>query len=324
MQPGIYPDIMINKISGYISAWAGANLSYAGRTELIKSVLQGVECFWLSILPTPAGVQAKIIKLCRNFLWSGKCNKNKRPLVAWRDITPPKIEGGLGIRNSKAWNKALLSKTMWDIQAKIDTLWVQWVHQIYMKYANFWEYQIKHDDSPLIKQVIALREEIIATERSQQAEAHKINQWMANGELNSKLAYEYFRPKAIKLQWPKVIWTNYATPKHAFIFWLAMKEKLLTKDRLHDPGANQLCSLCRTENETAEHFHLFFQCNFVRQVWNSIKRLARVPQISYDIKSSCQMVDQGSQRHGYPIQSKKAGHSLHHLFCMGSKKSQNI
>ena len=34
-----------DKISDYISAWAGASLSYAARTELIKSVLRGVECF---------------------------------------------------------------------------------------------------------------------------------------------------------------------------------------------------------------------------------------------------------------------------------------
>ncbi|GFY95614.1 hypothetical protein Acr_10g0009990 [Actinidia rufa] len=51
---------LIDKISGYISAWAGAMLSYAGRTELVKSVFQGVECFWLSILPIPVGVKAKI------------------------------------------------------------------------------------------------------------------------------------------------------------------------------------------------------------------------------------------------------------------------
>ena len=42
---------LIDKISGYISAWTGANLSYAGKTKLVKSVLQGVECFWLSIPP---------------------------------------------------------------------------------------------------------------------------------------------------------------------------------------------------------------------------------------------------------------------------------
>ncbi|XP_057512767.1 uncharacterized protein LOC130794821 [Actinidia eriantha] len=142
---------LIDKISGYIGAWAwaGVNLSYAGRTELVKSVLQGVECLWFSILPIPAGVRAKIDQLCRNFLWSGKCNANKRPSVAWKKVSLPKIEGGLGIRNSKAWNKALLSKTLWDIQAKKDSLWVQWVHQIYLSSRSFWEYKIKYEDSPL-------------------------------------------------------------------------------------------------------------------------------------------------------------------------------
>ena len=101
---------LLDKIQGYISAWAGANLSYAGRIELVKSVLQGVECFWLSILPIPAGIQAKIVKHCWSFLWSGNCNSKKKPLVAWKEETLPKVEGGLGIRIIEAWNKALLSK----------------------------------------------------------------------------------------------------------------------------------------------------------------------------------------------------------------------
>ncbi|GFY84194.1 hypothetical protein Acr_03g0009680 [Actinidia rufa] len=102
---------LIDKITDYISAWAGANLSYAGRTELVKSVLQGVECFWLTILPIPAGVKAKIVQICRNFLWSGSCSSHKRPLVSWKEVTLPKDEGGLGIGDIKAWNKALISKT---------------------------------------------------------------------------------------------------------------------------------------------------------------------------------------------------------------------
>ncbi|GFZ21774.1 hypothetical protein Acr_29g0009360 [Actinidia rufa] len=98
---------LIDRISDSISAWAGATLSYAGRTELIRSVLQGVECYWLSILPIPAGVKAKIVQLCRNFLWSGKCTTSKKPLVAWRDVNLPKSEGGLGIWNSKSLEQSL-------------------------------------------------------------------------------------------------------------------------------------------------------------------------------------------------------------------------
>ncbi|KAL2518694.1 CCHC-type domain-containing protein [Abeliophyllum distichum] len=61
------------------------SLSYAGRAELIRVVLQGVECFWISILPIPAAVIDHITRLYRNFLWG-----SKKPLVAWRDVCLPK------------------------------------------------------------------------------------------------------------------------------------------------------------------------------------------------------------------------------------------
>ncbi|GFY85620.1 hypothetical protein Acr_04g0003580 [Actinidia rufa] len=73
---------LISRISKYISAWAGAILSYTGRSELIRSVLQEVQYFWLSILPIPMGVRDKVIALCRNFLWGGKTISSKKSLVA--------------------------------------------------------------------------------------------------------------------------------------------------------------------------------------------------------------------------------------------------
>ncbi|GFZ14333.1 hypothetical protein Acr_24g0005230 [Actinidia rufa] len=196
----------IDKISNYINDWAGSSISYTSRTELV-----------------------------RNFLWGGKCNVFKQPLVAWKEITLPKIEGGFGIRNPKVWNKALLSKILWDIQSKKDSLWVHWVHHFYLKCKSFWAYKIKYDDSPLSKQIIALRDELIAFEETKHAAIQKLNQWSINGEMQSKLAYDHFRPRGIKLKWPKIIWNSNTIPKQAFIFWLGMKGKLLTKDRLHDP-----------------------------------------------------------------------------------------
>ena len=154
---------------------ADSTLSYAGRTELVKSVLQGVKCFWLSIIPIPAGVRAKIDQLCRNFLWGGKCNEYKQPLVAWKDVTLPKSEGGLGLRNTKAWNKALLSKTLWNIHSKKDSLWVQWVHQIYLKQASLWAYRTKPEDPPLLKQIMAIRDNLISTEGTAQSVIQKIS-----------------------------------------------------------------------------------------------------------------------------------------------------
>ncbi|XP_052197414.1 uncharacterized protein LOC127804583 [Diospyros lotus] len=45
-----------NQIADHITGWKSASMSYAGRAKLIKSVFQGVECFWLSILPLPTGL----------------------------------------------------------------------------------------------------------------------------------------------------------------------------------------------------------------------------------------------------------------------------
>ena len=130
---------LVDRIAGSIRAWTGRTLSYAGRCELIKSIFQGVERFWSSSLPIPVGVRDKIIQLCRNFLWGGQAFVSKKPLVAWVDICFPKMEGGQGFKNLEAWNFALLSKNLWNIRAKKDTLWVRWIHQKYLQNSYIWD-----------------------------------------------------------------------------------------------------------------------------------------------------------------------------------------
>ncbi|GFY87366.1 hypothetical protein Acr_05g0010050 [Actinidia rufa] len=103
---------LIAKISKYISTWARVSLSYAGRSELIRSVLQGVECFLLSILLIPAGVREKIITFVQNFSMGGKAANPKKLLVAWKEVCKPKSEGGLGFVDLNAWNLALMSKSL--------------------------------------------------------------------------------------------------------------------------------------------------------------------------------------------------------------------
>lgn len=55
-------------------------------------------------------------------------------------------------------------------------------------------------------------------------------------------------------------------PKCAFITWLALHLKLLTKDRLHRVGldVDTQCVLCVEESES--NAHLFFQCEFIKAV----------------------------------------------------------
>ncbi|XP_022870493.1 uncharacterized protein LOC111389759 [Olea europaea var. sylvestris] len=64
---------------------------------------------------------------------------SKKSLVAWKDICLPKEEGGLGLKDLKSWNLALLDKSLWKIHNKKDSLWIQWVDHVYLHGSCIWE-----------------------------------------------------------------------------------------------------------------------------------------------------------------------------------------
>jgi len=88
----------------------GKHLSYAGRLELIRSVLFGMVQFWLSIFPMLDTVINQITCICRNFLWTRNTARRKSALVAWKHICLLKDEGGLVLYAIKARNHCFIAK----------------------------------------------------------------------------------------------------------------------------------------------------------------------------------------------------------------------
>ncbi|KAI5681578.1 hypothetical protein M9H77_02806 [Catharanthus roseus] len=82
----------------------------------------------LGILPISAVVFYRLISLCRLFLWGGNYAR-----VAWKTMCLSKEHGGLGLKDTRSWNDALLTKILWNIHAKKDTLWCRWIHHVYVK-----------------------------------------------------------------------------------------------------------------------------------------------------------------------------------------------
>ncbi|GJV47845.1 RNA-directed DNA polymerase, eukaryota, reverse transcriptase zinc-binding domain protein [Tanacetum coccineum] len=70
--------------------------------------------------------------------------------------------------------------------------------------------------------------------------------------------------------WWKVIWFSHCNPRCAFILWMAIKGKLATQDKMMKWNNEQLwCPLCKKCNDS--HEHLFFKCDFSKQIWEGIK-----------------------------------------------------
>ncbi|KAK4380972.1 hypothetical protein Sango_3013000 [Sesamum angolense] len=91
---------LVDQIANSISRWAAKSLSFAGRLELIRSVIQGVEYFWLQIFP-PAVVVEKIHDLCGIF--SGTRNEHRHALdtVGRRCLSQRRISLGLATEEGR-------------------------------------------------------------------------------------------------------------------------------------------------------------------------------------------------------------------------------
>ncbi|KAL2897478.1 LINE-1 retrotransposable element ORF2 protein [Bienertia sinuspersici] len=124
---------LIAKIGAKLRTWGSRTLSYAGRTQLVNSVLLNLHTYWASIFVLPKKVIEGVVSACRSFLWDGKLVSNKSPLIAWDIICRDKKMGGLGFKESHTWNYALMGKYIWSIASKEDNLWVMWIDHVYLK-----------------------------------------------------------------------------------------------------------------------------------------------------------------------------------------------
>jgi len=63
-------------------------------------------------------VITQIIRISRNYLWSGTAEYKRAPYVSWDTVCTPKKFGALGIKNLEAWNEASIAKLVWIVAQK--------------------------------------------------------------------------------------------------------------------------------------------------------------------------------------------------------------
>lgn len=129
---------LVNAITARIQSWTHRFLSFAGRVQLVKSVLYSIQVFWASVFFLPCAVLDRIEKILRQFLWKGPNMGPGGAKVAWSDVCLPREEGGLGIRTLRENNLALMLKHIWKLFSDKESLWCKWIHSTFLNRKNFW------------------------------------------------------------------------------------------------------------------------------------------------------------------------------------------
>ncbi|KAG7547838.1 Reverse transcriptase domain [Arabidopsis suecica] len=148
---------LMEKLSKRFRSWSVKCLSFAGRVQLIASVITGIVNFWLSTFMLPKGCVKKIESLCSRFLWAGCIDGSTGAKIAWSGVCLPKQEGGVGLRRFSVWNKTLCLRFIWLLFAENESLWSKWHKFHHLKTKSLWELKESATDPWTWKMLLRLR-----------------------------------------------------------------------------------------------------------------------------------------------------------------------
>ncbi|XP_031125428.1 uncharacterized protein LOC116027784 [Ipomoea triloba] len=103
-----------DKIRQRVGSWNKKILSRAGKEILLKSVAQSMPTFSMSVFLLPDSLCVALERMMNKFWWgSGGGNERGIHWLSWKRMCTPKCFGGLGFKELRAFNLALLGKQGW-------------------------------------------------------------------------------------------------------------------------------------------------------------------------------------------------------------------
>ena len=74
---------LVDKIRMKVEEWMAKLLSFAGKVELIKSVLNNYLSLWVQSFRIPNSISIELERIATNFIWMAKCMYGVRNQCAY-------------------------------------------------------------------------------------------------------------------------------------------------------------------------------------------------------------------------------------------------
>nr|TKS17238.1 hypothetical protein D5086_0000020690 [Populus alba] len=149
---------LLERIIARIKLWTSSSLTYAGRLQLIKSVLFSIQVYWSTIFILPCATIKRIESTLAAFLWKGSSLTPTGAKVAWNAICYPLTEGGLRIKKLKTWNQAATLKHIWHLFTDKESMWSTWIQANLLRGKSFWQVTMPSNPSWSWRKILQSRD----------------------------------------------------------------------------------------------------------------------------------------------------------------------
>ena len=92
-------------------------------------------------------------------------------------------------------------------------------------------------------------------------------------EYATKVVWKDMSRNGSTVVWKDLVWFPQNIPRHSFVIWLAIQERLMTQDRIAawKQDDEMKCVFCKQCQDS--HEHLFFQCQYTKKAWSLMQDL---------------------------------------------------
>lgn len=151
---------ILDKVDQKLQTWGNKTLSKAGKIMLLKTSAQTVPNFWMSLMLIPSEVCQGIEKKFNAFWWGKNSSSGGIRWLSWDKLCEVKEDVGLGFKNLREFNVAMLAKQAWRLVNDCNSVVTALMKARYYPRSNFLNAEMGNNPSYIWRSILEAQDVI--------------------------------------------------------------------------------------------------------------------------------------------------------------------